>query len=316
MRRSVKFDFRSCAVVTDITGNIPGWCRHRLPYALAERIVIREGTIISQYYSHFLFFIEVIEMDLKADLEADYVMDEISLFLFMMLAGNITFHTPDVEQVAEAAGNTCYATYNRDGKFSFRLPAGRHRLCYIVPRAEWIVKNIRYYPRLKPFLDIMQNGEALFGHMPSCTIGKGMELSLLKLFGRDEMGGKDFEAALLRDAKRVIYHYQKLLDARFSQRVYLIKDYLDKNFADPLLSNNVPAEVFHTTTKTINRDFKKEFNITPGAYLIRVRMLKAKDLLSERVPVGSVYPQVGYTDLRSFSKQFKQFFGFPPSEHN
>jgi len=75
-----------------------------LPYAKAERIDVKEGIIISQYYSHFLFFLEVIEVDIPTDLQADYMMEDTSLFLFMMLDGNILFHKHDGEHIAEAKG--------------------------------------------------------------------------------------------------------------------------------------------------------------------------------------------------------------------
>lgn len=42
MKRTVKYMFRSHSVVTDISGNIPRWCRFRLPYAQAERIDVKK----------------------------------------------------------------------------------------------------------------------------------------------------------------------------------------------------------------------------------------------------------------------------------
>lgn len=150
------------------------------------------------------------------------MMEDTSLFLFMMLEGNILFKKHDGEHITEAKENLCYATYNRQGTYSFSLPAGRHRLCYIIPRNEWVTKNIRYYPRLEPFLQQMEQNNLPFGHMPSCRIEKGMERSLDKLFGRAEMRDKDIEAVLLRDAKRVLYHYQLTVEEKMTARAYLI----------------------------------------------------------------------------------------------
>lgn len=276
MRRTVKYMFRSHAVVTDISGNIPRWCRSRLPYAQAERIDIKEGTIISQHYSHFLFFVEVLEVNIHTDLQSDYLMKDTSLFLFMMLEGNISFQKHDGVHITEAKENICYATYNRQGTYSFSLPAGRHRLCYIIPRNEWVTKNIRYYPRLEPFLQQMEQNNLPFGHMPSCRIEKGMERSLDKLFGRTEIRDKDLEAVLLRDAKRVLYHYQLAVEEKMTARAYLIKEHMDQNYMDPNLNNKALMDKFYITERTLIDTFKDEFRETPHRYLINLRMQEAK----------------------------------------
>lgn len=316
MKRTVKYMFRSHAVVTDITGDIPQRCRHRLPYARAERIDVKEGVIISQYYSHFLFFLEVIEVDIHTDLQADYLMDDTSLFLFMMLEDNILFQQPDGENIAEVKGDICYATYNRQGTYSFSLPVGRHRLCYIIPRNEWVTKNIGSYPRLEPFLYQMEQNNLPFGHMPSCRIEKGTERSLDKLLGRTEIKDKDLETALLLDAKRVLYHYQAAVEQKMTARVYLIKEQMDQNYMDPNMTNKALMDRFGVTEKTLIETFKAEFGITPHNYLIQLRMQMARQLLlSKSSSPAEVWQLVGYADSRSFSIQFKKFFGFPPSSY-
>ncbi|MCT1525039.1 helix-turn-helix domain-containing protein [Sphingobacterium hotanense] len=315
MRRTVTYQFRSHALVTDITGNIPGWCRDRLAYGQAERIDIKEGTIISQYYSHFLFFIEVIDVDLQTDLIADYTVLETSLFLFMMQEGKIAFEVPGVGRVAGASGNTCYATYNSRGEFTYRLPAGRHRFYYIVPRTGWVAKNIGHFPRLEPFLERMQKADDLFGHMPACRIDEGMHVRLGKLFGLREGKGNDLESLMLRDVKRIIVYYHQLLDAMLGQRPYLIRSYIEENYADPLLGNRMLMEVFHVSESTLIGIFRNEFGTTPNTYLISFRMQRAKILLAEgKISATEVAHLVGYGNFRSFSIQFKKLYGFPPSQ--
>ena len=110
----VKFLFRTLAVVTDITGNIPSLCKYSLPYAKAERTILREGTMVIQFYSHFLFFIEVIDVEIHTDLKADYLIKDTSLFLFMMLEGQINFTIPHGRMITEVSGGSCYVTYKRN----------------------------------------------------------------------------------------------------------------------------------------------------------------------------------------------------------
>lgn len=313
MKRTVKYIFRSPVVVTDITGNTPRCLKHRLPYAKAERIDLMEGTIVSQYYNHFLFFIEVIEIDVHHGLQADYLLEDTCLFLFMMLEGEIIFETADGEPIAETTSGTCYATYNRTGEFSFRLPTGRHRFCYLIPRNEWVTKN-PHYPIFEPFLDQMAKEEALFGQMPFCRIEKEMELSLDKLLRRIEINGKDLEAVLLRDAKRVLYQYQLGVQKKMSTRPYLIKAHVDQNYTNPDLTNKSLMDKFYITEKTLIDTFKGEFGETPYRYIINFRMREAKRLLEiEKKTPSEVSILVGYDNFRSFRTQFVKTFGFPPS---
>ena len=50
-------------------------------------------------------------------------------------------------------------------------------------------------------------------------------------------------------------------------------------------------------------------------YLIRIKMEKARELLLERnLIVKEVAYQTGYTDQNYFSKVFKQYYGYPPTD--
>ncbi len=61
------------------------------------------------------------------------------------------------------------------------------------------------------------------------------------------------------------------------------------------------------------RAFKEQFGTTFHDYYMEVRMARAANLLSEgRRRIGEVSKNVGYTQLSSFSRAFKAFYGVPP----
>lgn len=315
MQRTVIHQFGSGAVVTDITGNIPSWCEFALPYAKGERVVLKEGMVVCQYFSHFLFFMELIEIDLHAELKISYMNKKTRLFLFMMLKNNILFLTPEGQPIVEASEKTCYATYNRKGEFSYRLSAGKHQFWYIIPRTAWLDRNLVNFPRLEPLLKSMKMDRKLFGHMSPCQIDDKLISHIKTLFQLYVFSEEDFEIELMRHIKQILSYYLYLLDTKLEQRNYLIKDYLDTKYMNPFLDNGVLIEHFFITEKTLIETFKKEFSITPYQYLIQVRLEKAKTLLlDDKMKPIEVYLEVGYRDFRSFSRQFKKHFGFPPSE--
>lgn len=312
MERPITHQFKTATFKIDITGRIPDWCTYRIPYAKAEQIGINEGTLVCQFHSHVLFFMEVIEIDLHTELLASYMVKNTSLFLVLMVEGEMSILWPDGKSI-DAPEGVCYATYKKGGEYVFRLPKGKYCLCYLCPRPMWILKNLERYPLLKPFMSRMENNDELFGHMSPCEIDSGMKKNFKQLFQNRETEGLDLESMLSADAKKLIDEYQRLLDVKFSQREYQIRDYLDANFSNSALSNYSIAQEFHITEKTLIESFKSMFNTTPYHYLIQVRMKHAKQLLAlDKMHVNQVYGKVGYRDLRSFSSQFKKTFKHTP----
>ena len=60
---------------------------------------------------------------------------------------------------------------------------------------------------------------------------------------------------------------------------------------------------------------RKETGQGPLAYLTRLRLERARDLLRlEGLPVGEVARRVGYADPFYYSRRYRALFGKPPRE--
>ena len=315
MLRSVQHVFNSPNVITDITGQLPNSCATKLPYAKAEKIVFREGTMYNQYFSHFLFLLELTTIELHADLQAGFINQKKRLFLFTMLKGKMSFFTEDGFPIIKAEENTCYATYNRKGKFCYHLPKGTHQFFYIIPRTAWLERQYNNYPSIGKLLNSMNNDHKLFGQLSPFTIDRKMQDLLSLLFSLKETTDyTQLEIGLLKNIKAIINHYQLMLDKKNSNFVYSVQEYINVNYTDVHLNNKTLADHFFTTVITLIRTFKQEFGLTPYNYLVHVRMEHAKALICRtKIAITQIYPLVGYSDFQSFRKQFKKYFGVPPS---
>lgn len=61
--------------------------------------------------------------------------------------------------------------------------------------------------------------------------------------------------------------------------------------------------------------FKEELGVSPGKFLLAYRMEKALELfMQEKFTVSVVSNSVGYRDIYTFSRAFKQYFGVAPSD--
>ena len=76
------------------------------------------------------------------------------------------------------------------------------------------------------------------------------------------------------------------------------------------------AETAHLNTAYFLRSFKYFFKVTPYQYIIHRRLDEAKKLLeNSKVSVTEVCFSVGYYDLTSFIKLFRNKFGLSPEKY-
>lgn len=72
------------------------------------------------------------------------------------------------------------------------------------------------------------------------------------------------------------------------------------------------AERLHTTTKTLQRDFLREYGVPWSTWRTRMRLEASLALLGLR-PVGEVAHRVGYASASSFVNAFRQRYGVTPA---
>ena len=93
-----------------------------------------------------------------------------------------------------------------------------------------------------------------------------------------------------------------------------IRRLIQSSYADPTLNLPYIAETLGYTPNYISTVFKKETGISVVQYITEQRMLAAKQLLSvQKLSVNVVCEKVGYTNPFYFSRRFKAYFGYAPS---
>ena len=76
------------------------------------------------------------------------------------------------------------------------------------------------------------------------------------------------------------------------------------------------TEVTGTSLRYFETLFQNEYNITPKAYLLFLKIERAKELLlSEKLMIKDIAVMLGYGDIYHFSKLFKAKTGYTPSEY-
>ncbi|PYI56214.1 AraC family transcriptional regulator [Paenibacillus flagellatus] len=92
-------------------------------------------------------------------------------------------------------------------------------------------------------------------------------------------------------------------------------DYFRLHFAEPL-SIGEAARLAGVHRSHFTAMFHRETGLAPREYIRKLRMDKASSLLEQSsLSIGEIALTVGYADLYSFSRAFKNQFGRPPSAY-
>jgi AraC family transcriptional regulator len=98
-------------------------------------------------------------------------------------------------------------------------------------------------------------------------------------------------------------------------RVQIVIEFMAANLHRRISSADFGREVRLSPTQ-VNRLFTKETGITPGEYLIRLRMERAAQLLlNGLLSVKEVMAMCGYGNRGHFVQHFKRYLGVAPSHY-
>jgi AraC-like DNA-binding protein len=81
-------------------------------------------------------------------------------------------------------------------------------------------------------------------------------------------------------------------------------------------SAQVLAQHRGISLRQLERIFLKEFGVLPHPWLRQLRMERAMQLLNEKRPIALIAEELCYKYPEHFARDFKAYFGFPPSRHH
>jgi len=127
----------------------------------------------------------------------------------------------------------------------------------------------------------------------------------------------DYNASMLASSLRS--HGESILsegvdEDRVNILINRVVDYIEQNYMNDIGLAEI-AEILGVTPNYLSSLFHKNMGITFIKYLTKIRMIKAKELLvNSSLQVQQVSEQVGYYSTRHFTKLFKEYYGYYPSD--
>ncbi|WP_019914659.1 response regulator [Paenibacillus sp. HW567] len=118
---------------------------------------------------------------------------------------------------------------------------------------------------------------------------------------------------LFHKAIRYTGQYKNTRAAKIAQSA---KAYIEQCYPDPELQLEQVAQHVFINASYLRAVFKKEFGMTLSDYITQYRMKKAKEQLGQGgLRLSDIAESVGYSDAGYFSKSFKKFYGYSPSDY-
>lgn len=105
----------------------------------------------------------------------------------------------------------------------------------------------------------------------------------------------------------------KLLFKQVSTRVV---SFMEQHFNEPISLEQLSA-IIGVSVSYLCRKFKEIYQVSPIQYLINLRMMKARELLTtqNRLTVKEISQKCGYADVSYFCSEFKRYFRLTPIEY-
>ncbi|QRM54863.1 AraC family transcriptional regulator [Sinorhizobium sp. BG8] len=104
------------------------------------------------------------------------------------------------------------------------------------------------------------------------------------------------------------------VDTKERTAVFLARDYLVENYATDIGLEEL-AKVAGLSRAHLIRAFRKEFHITPHAFLTDKRIREARKLLQTGCPPAEVAFECGFADQAHFTRHFKARTGLTPGQY-
>ncbi len=132
-------------------------------------------------------------------------------------------------------------------------------------------------------------------------------------FGKDVLC-RSLVASLLVSLNRVSGNAKQTLpksDVRVSQLVKLVSVYLDEHLSEAVTLDELSRTVF-LSKYYLERQFKKETGVSIYRMLLQKRMIRARNLMRDKMPLIQVALTCGFSEYSGFYKAFRNEYGMSP----
>lgn len=324
MKRSIKFNLDSLEIYKSsksLTDNIT----FKIPFADSICHEFADGNVMFQYYSNFLYFMELIEFSSESQHTVHCEVLEPSLFMFFMFEGEAEFSTPEGNILNCPGRGTYYGTFSDRGIYRNTFKPGCNIILYISLRIEWIQRKASALPNLSKFLSFCLKSNVSVSYMEKLFMSRSLAKELINIWHLPTLDNIDLEMTLLPMIKKILRIYDRAQDYRIhlsemsnSEKIHEIKGYLKSGcLSQEITDIEVLCKRYFITERTLRRLFFKLEKKTIIDFVTDQRLEHSKVLLIKRgLSVKEISEQCGFASPNYFCRLFKKKYAITPKRYS
>lgn len=93
----------------------------------------------------------------------------------------------------------------------------------------------------------------------------------------------------------------------------LVTAYIEEHYAEHMTVRDI-AHKFYLSDSSISHQFKQKMGVSIYHYVTQRRLISAKNLIAEGIPLEQIATRVGFSDYSAFYRAFKQEYGISPRQ--
>jgi two-component system response regulator YesN len=184
-------------------------------------------------------------------------------------------------------------------------------------------KVILYVDKLSAyFKDVNLNKATVINMVMQIIIAFKEEIENYKIDINMEEKSDIYNSKYLEDIIKFLKSYLMEVIEKLREKSSKLEDtsmekaliYIQKNY-NKNISLGIVAKEVYLNESYLSRSFKKYKGMSFTEYITKLRMKKAIELMNTGKSINEIANEVGYTDYRSFSLNFKKYTGYIPREY-
>ena len=128
-----------------------------------------------------------------------------------------------------------------------------------------------------------------------------------------------WEAAVVANTLMILTYMKRIyiersagsLKAEKPELLDRITAYIEQNYHTHITVDDL-ARRFYVSNSAISHLFKQKMGVSLYRYITQRRLIAAKSLITQRIPMEEISRRVGFVDYSTFYRAFKQEFGISP----
>lgn len=94
----------------------------------------------------------------------------------------------------------------------------------------------------------------------------------------------------------------------------MVTAYIEAHYAERMTVRDI-AQKFYLSDSSISHQFKQKMGISIYHYVTQRRLISAKNLIADGVPLEQVAARIGFSDYSAFYRAFRQEYGISPRQY-